>query len=111
MLSGLLLGSLCVWRFTHLLQAEDGPWHLIVRLRRAVGSGFWGELLDCFHCLSLWISVPFAVILGSGLVEKILFWPALSAGAILLESIINRMQNTPAALYKEDEEKENGMLR
>ena len=100
----LVLGSLCVWRITHLLQAEDGPWQVIARLRRALGSGFWGELLDCFYCLSLWISAPFALMMGSDVGEKILFWPALSAGAILLESVINRMQDTPAALYREDEE-------
>jgi hypothetical protein len=107
----LILGSLCVWRITHLLQAEDGPWCVCERLRRSMGSGFWGELLDCFNCLSLWVSVPFAVILGSNAGEKILFWLALSAGAILLESVINRLQNTPAALYKEDEERDDGMLR
>lgn len=107
----LILSALCVWRITHLLQAEDGPWHVIVKLRRAMGSGFWGELLDCFNCLSLWVSAPFAVIVGSSVLEKILFWPALSAGAILLESVINLAQGTPAALYREDEEKEDGMLR
>ncbi|MDD5723568.1 MAG: DUF1360 domain-containing protein [Syntrophales bacterium] len=111
MLFDLILGSLCVWRITHLLQAEDGPWRMSVRLRRAMGSGFWGELLDCFNCLSLWISAPFAVIMGSGVVEKIFFWLALSAGAILLGAVINRVQGAPAALYREDEEKDDGMLR
>lgn len=43
----LLLGSLCVWRITHLLVAEDGPWGAVVRLRALAGSGFWGKLLDC----------------------------------------------------------------
>ncbi len=69
----LVLGSLCVWRITHLLQAEDGPWQMIARLRRAVGSGFWGELLGCFYRLSLWISAPFALVMGSDMGEKILF--------------------------------------
>jgi hypothetical protein len=110
-ISSLFLGSLCVWRITHLLQAEDGPWRICVRLRSAMGSGFWGELIDCFNCLSLWISVPFTMIMGSDMGEKILLWPALSAGAILLESIINRLQNTPVALYREDEEQNDGMLR
>ena len=37
----LVLGSLCVWRVTHLLHAEDGPWDLVVRLRRLAGAGFF----------------------------------------------------------------------
>ena len=34
-----LLGILSVWRITHLLQAEDGPWAVVVRLRRRAGTG------------------------------------------------------------------------
>lgn len=101
----LVLGSLCVWRITHLLQAENGPWHLSAKLRQSAGSGFWGELLDCFKCLSLWVSAPFAVILGATAIEMVLFWLALSAGAILLNSVIDRPQDTPVALYEEDEER------
>ena len=43
------LGTLCVWRITHLLDAEDGPWDVVVRLRRRAAEGFWGQLLDCFY--------------------------------------------------------------
>ena len=82
---GLILGVLCVWRITHLLQAEDGPWNLVVRLRRAVGTSWLGEVLDCFQCLSLWIAIPFAWVLGETWIERFLLWLALSAGAILLE--------------------------
>jgi len=84
------LGVLAVWRVTHLLFAEDGPWDVIIRLRRRAGAGFWGKLLDCFYCLSLWIAAPLAVLLGSGWAERLLLWPALSAGAILLERATTR---------------------
>ncbi len=101
----LLLGVLCVWRITHLLQAEDGPWDLVVRLRRAVGEGFWGKLLDCFNCLSLWISAPFAYLLGRTPLEQLLLWPALSAAAILLERATQREPPGPPAVYSEDGER------
>jgi len=39
------LAALCVWRITHLLQAEDGPLDFVVRFRRRAGTGFWGKLL------------------------------------------------------------------
>jgi hypothetical protein len=82
---GLLLGVLAVWRVTHLLNAEDGPWDLVVRLRQRVGDGFFGRLLDCFYCLSLWVAAPFAVLLGGAASEVVLLWLAMSGGAALLE--------------------------
>lgn len=108
----LLLGALCVWRVTHLLNAEDGPWDVLVRLRRLAGRGLWGELLDCFYCLSLWIAAPLAGVLGASWGERLLLWPALSASAILLERIApNRRAAEPPVSYFEDGEETDGMLR
>jgi len=101
----LVLGVLCVWRVTHLLHAEDGPWDALARLRRAAGRGFWGGLLDCFYCLSLWIAAPLAFVLGAGWEERMLLWPALSAGAILLERATSK-----GAVYRE-EGGDDGVLR
>ena len=94
----LTLAILAVWRVTHLLQSEDGPFEVVARLRHAAGRGFWGQLLDCFYCLSLWIAAPFAAVLGADLAEKILLWPALSGAAILLERA-----TAPAAPYWKEE--------
>jgi hypothetical protein len=102
----LTLGMLCVWRVTHLLYAEDGPWNVLVRLRRAAGAGFWGELLDCFFCTSLWVSIPFAIGLGRGLAEKLLLWLALSGGACLLQRITERASDDEPIFYAEDESTE-----
>jgi hypothetical protein len=110
----LILGTLAVWRITHLLNAEDGPWDIFVRLRRSVGNGFLGRLLDCFYCLSLWIAAPLAYYMGEGWKERLLLWPAMSAAAILLERLTlpNRATLEPP-LYLEDPEEENDdvMLR
>lgn len=101
---GLVLGVLCVWRITHLLHAEDGPFEIVARLRTRAGNGAWGRLMDCFYCLSLWVALPFAAWLGATLGDRALLWPALSAGAILLERATRR---EPAAVaYVEDEEKD-----
>ncbi len=108
---GLLLGILSVWRITHLLHAEDGPWDLVVHLRRRAGAGVWGQLLDCFLCLSVWIAVPFALFLGQRSGERLLLWPALSAGAILLERVTDHGHGQPPALFVEESEDENAMLR
>jgi hypothetical protein len=83
----LLLGILGVWRVTHLLSAEDGPAGIFARLRRWVGNGFWGGLLDCFYCLSVWVAAAFAWGLGNSITESLWLWPALSGAAILLERL------------------------
>lgn len=101
------LGILSVWRITHLLQAEDGPWDSVVYLRQKAGDGFGGQLLDCFNCLSVWSAAPFAFFLGEGLSKGLLLWPALSAGAILLERVTARAYAEPPALFIEESEDEH----
>jgi hypothetical protein len=96
-----VIATLTTWRITHLLAREDGPWRLAARLRSAAGQSFWGNLLDCFYCLSLWISAPFALFLTDAWPERLILWPALSAAAILLERLTIR---EPAPIeYEEDE--------
>lgn len=97
----LLLGALATWRLTHLLNAEDGPWDLLVRFRRAVGDGMFGKLLDCFYCLSVWIAAPIAYALGDGWRERLWYWPALSAAACLLERATTRAEIPPAIVSEE----------
>jgi hypothetical protein len=108
----LFLGILAVWRLTHLLQAEDGPWDVIVHLRQRVGTSFWGSLMDCFYCLSLWVAFPFSVILGYDWKEWLALWPALSAGSILIERLTSNQEETPPVWYVEDDEEvEHELLR
>jgi hypothetical protein len=102
----LLIAALSVWRLTHLLQAEDGPWDVSVRIRRAAGYGFFGHLLDCFYCLSLWIALPIAWIVHRDAIDLALSWPALSGAAILLERATARSDQTvapPPAEFTKDE--------
>ena len=105
------LSVLCVWRITHLLYAENGPGDLLVRLRRFAGSGFAGKLLDCFYCLSLWVAAPLAFLVPETRLERLLWWPALSAGAILLERVTSPRRDDAPALYFEDKEKPDVLLR
>lgn len=100
----LILGVLSVWRVTHLFVAEDGPWNLFARLRRRVGEGFFASLLDCFYCLSLWVSAPLAWVVGEGVKERILLWLALSGGAILLERVTKHSTQINQTVFYEDEE-------
>ena len=106
----LAVGALCVWRVTHLLQAEDGPWDVFVKLRRAAGDGAIGRLLDCFYCASVWVATPFAAVLGDGWGDRLLLVPALSAAAILAERATARPA-TPAPVWYHEQEASDVVLR
>ena len=95
------VGILAVWRLTHLLHAEDGPRDLFFQLRRAVATGFWGQVLGCFYCLSLWVALPIALLLNADWRERAMLWLGLSGGAILLERATNSL---PVASFIEDPE-------
>ncbi|HOG02857.1 MAG TPA: hypothetical protein PLL14_02690 [Accumulibacter sp.] len=114
------VATLAVWRLTHLLHAEDGPFELCVRLRHLLGEGFFGKLLDCFYCLSMWTAAPAAWLVGGDWREWMLLWLALSATAILVERVhaglLAREQACSLpAIYSEDaaipEEETDELLR
>jgi len=100
--NSLIIGTLVVWRITHLFYGEDGPWKLMVRLRRRAGEGFWGGLLDCFYCLSLWVALPIAFLTGQGWKHRLLLWPALSGGAIILERVSSKHESEAPVHHTED---------
>ena len=100
MIVPLIIGGLCCWRVTHLLNAEDGPGEILVRFRRLAGAGLFGQLLDCFYCLSLWVAAPLAALLATGWRDGILLWLSISAAAILLERATSR---APLAPFYEEE--------
>lgn len=94
------VSALAVWRLTHLLAAEDGPWNVIVWARRKLGTSIWGKLMDCFYCLSIWISIPFAFYVVSGTLDRLIVWLALSGSA----SLANKMVKEPIVFEPLDHE-------
>lgn len=81
----LAVAVLATWRVCHLLVHEDGPFDLVVRLRRAAGDGILGRLMDCPYCLSLWLAAPFAALLAARPTEGVVLWLAISGGSCLVE--------------------------
>ena len=82
-----LLATLAVWRVTHIVAREDGPWKILQRFRSRLGYGMLGQLVACFYCLSIWVALPFAWFLKGDAAETFVGWLALSGGAILLERL------------------------
>jgi hypothetical protein len=83
----LVLTVLATWRVTHLLANEDGPADIVFRLRRRLGEGLIGSLMDCFNCLSLWIAAPAALFVSTTPLTWFVSWLGLSGGACLLERL------------------------
>ncbi|WP_150452610.1 DUF1360 domain-containing protein [Arenibacter lacus] len=82
--SGFILCTLAVWRIGHLLSQEDGPFELVIKFRKRLGQSFLGALLDCFHCVTLWIAIPFTLLLADTWLHGIIIWLALSGAASIL---------------------------
>jgi hypothetical protein len=85
-----VLCALAIWRLTHLIQAEDGPWDVIFKLRVRLGDSQAGRAMDCFYCLSLWLAMPFTFVVARHFWDWLISWLALSGTASLLEQATNR---------------------
>ncbi len=110
-----VVGLLGVWRVTHLVTAEDGPWGVIATVRRWAGHGIVGQLLDCFNCTSLWVAALGVLMLPASWATRLMVGLALSGGAILLERVTAPKATAPVASYLEgapgDVEDDDGLLR
>src|SRR5688572_5138861 len=93
------LAVLAVWRVTHLIVAEEGPWRILAHLRRAAIALRLGGVVTCFYCASVWVAIVFTLLIAHGWRSIALCIPALSAGAIVLERLTAR--DEPAVWYEE----------
>ena len=84
-----VITAFAVWRVTNLFVAEEGPWDVFGRIRRAAArAGI--RLMACFLCVSVWVAIPFALLLTLEWRALIVLIPALSGAAIALERATNR---------------------
>ena len=100
-----LILTFATWRLSSLLvdPEDDGPWEVFGKLRHLVGvrhdqaSGlFFGknvvaQAFMCVFCMSVWIGIAIAILYTSypSIMVMASLPFALSAGAIVLERIIN----------------------
>lgn len=82
--------AIVIWRLTHLFSSEDGPFDLIFKFRKLLGNSFFGKLMDCFYCLSIWIGLAGASYAGNNTEEIIILCLYYSGAVILLEKLTNK---------------------
>ena len=92
---------LAVWRITHLLSKEDGPFEVIFKIRKLIGQGFFAGLLDCFYCLSIWVAIPFGIWIGKTVLETIICCLALSGAACIIQKIIDAGKTKPPQYFED----------
>jgi len=119
--------SLAVWRLTYMLVSEDGPFQVFLKIRESVITPIWhgypvvdgvkrppdyyepknivGEILSCFYCASVWVSLPVTLLLGLMIYFLVLpdvtwafislgfVWLGSSTGAILIEELRRKLSN------------------
>jgi hypothetical protein len=83
-----MIAALATWRVAALLVREDGPFDVFAHLRRLLGAGMAGRVLDCFYCTSLWVAAPAAVWLVGLSGRLLVVWLAVSGAAGLLERLV-----------------------
>jgi hypothetical protein len=85
---------LAVWRVTHLAVVEDGPFDVFVKLRGVAAAVKLERLVGCFYCASVWVALAAALLITREWRALVLFVPAFSGGAIVLERATNRESST-----------------
>lgn len=91
------LSMLAVWRLTHMLQEEEGPFGLFSHIQAWAASrpdvnGGINHGFYCFYCLSIWVALPLAIVYAGSITSFFVWWLSLSAGAILIQGINDRLE-------------------
>jgi hypothetical protein len=84
----LAIAILACWRVTRLVTRENGPWHVIARLRTRAGASVFGELMDCPYCTSVWVAMPATLVVVPSPMQTptawVTAWLAISGATCLL---------------------------
>lgn len=91
-----VIASLAIWRLSYLIVDEEGPFDVFYTFRRLLGvhledgvivaNNVFAKLVLCIYCTTVWVSLPFALILFTD--AWLLYWFALGAGSLLVHRLI-----------------------
>lgn len=88
----LIVYALAVWRLSHLLVDEMGPLGMFDLIRRAANKLRLDGAFSCVWCMSVWVGA--LMVLAHAIAPLAAFYGALilalSAGAIIVQEVVNR---------------------
>jgi len=83
-----------VYRITLFLFEERGPFRCADAFRELAKRYGCGRVVECFHCLSVWVALPISL-LGE---NWLMFTLAASGGACILHSAVEYWRSSSDAL-------------
>lgn len=93
----LFINGIAVWRLTHLINKESGPWEMFAKFRDRIGIVYdergqrtsgneLGKMVNCFWCLSISVAVFVELVGADGFYFNRIM--AASAIGILIEIVL-----------------------
>lgn len=83
-----LAALLGVYRLSHMIAMEDGPFDVFANLRDRAGQATWiGRGLHCPLCISFWLSLPMAWVIAVP-PSLTLTWLGLAGGCLVLHRLL-----------------------
>ena len=79
-----VVAILAAWRVTRLIAREDGPWRLMVAVRRTCYRLRLAGLIECVHCLGMWTSVAITSLMFPLRWSSVWMWLGIAGGVSLL---------------------------
>ena len=99
-LTNVIIYGMAVWRMASMLVNETGPWNMFLKLRYWAGiehegmipDNFFGGVLSCVWCTSIWIAFFFTVFLLLSPKWSLVLAVSLSFStvAIIIDKIVNK---------------------
>jgi hypothetical protein len=74
-----------VWRLTGFVFYDEGPFRIGARLRALLVRIGLRSVLDCFHCLSVWIALAGTLAVFGATLSSLAVWWGVAGGVSALE--------------------------
>lgn len=100
-----VLAVLATWRIAHLVAREDGPARVFGRVRDRF-NGELGRLVDCFHCVSVWVAALLALFVATRPLDWLVAWLAIAGAA----SLIDRAAGEPVVIFSRATAEQEGKV-
>jgi uncharacterized membrane protein len=92
----IIIGGLAIWRLSHALVKESGPFMIFARLRaraarRQKRSGGLFDMLSCVSCVSFWIALVVGLYNATDAFHWFGYALAMSAVAVIIMEVLQSL--------------------